>query len=84
VNLFEHILHCGDDRDFSPRPAAEPTTARPGTPEKIEVMAARLQRGEEIFHPDDPVIEWQPSRVFHLPLRFWLERHGKRWHARRR
>lgn len=30
-----------------------PTTARPGTPEKVEVMAARAARGEWLFHPLD-------------------------------
>ncbi len=31
----------------------EPTDARPGSEEKIRIMAARYERGEAIFHPDD-------------------------------
>jgi len=31
----------------------EPTQAMPGSREKIAVMKARAQRGEQIFHPDD-------------------------------
>jgi hypothetical protein len=33
---------------------AEPTTARAGTPEKIEIMRLRVERGESPFHPKDP------------------------------
>lgn len=29
------------------------TDARPGSPEKIAVMAERAKRGESLFHPDD-------------------------------
>jgi hypothetical protein len=39
------------------RPIPEPTTARPGTPEKMAVMRARLRAGRALSHPDDPVIE---------------------------
>lgn len=38
----------------TPAPAAEPTTARPGSPEKVAVMAARLERNEQLHHPADP------------------------------
>ncbi len=30
-----------------------PTTAMPGTEEKIKVLAERWARGEALFHPDD-------------------------------
>lgn len=36
----------------APLPARS-TTARPGTPEKIEVMVGRAKRGEQLFHPLD-------------------------------
>jgi len=32
---------------------AEPTSHLPGSDEKIEVMRARVERGESPFHPDD-------------------------------
>jgi hypothetical protein len=34
-------------------PMPEPTAAPPGTPEKVAVLAARAERGETMFHPDD-------------------------------
>ena len=35
------------------REPAEPTQARPGTAEKVDVMVARAEAGESVFHPDD-------------------------------
>ena len=35
------------------RPAASPTDAMPGSPEKIRVLTQRVANGEELFHPDD-------------------------------
>jgi hypothetical protein len=32
---------------------AEPTSALPATPEKLEVMRQRAERGESLFHPLD-------------------------------
>jgi hypothetical protein len=34
-------------------PATQPTEARPGSEEKLRVMAERLARGEQLFHADD-------------------------------
>jgi hypothetical protein len=36
------------------RPPAEPTPATPGTPEKLIALAARVARGESLWHPLDP------------------------------
>ena len=44
----EHV-----SEDFEPRPAAWPTRARPGSNEKLRVMAVRVARGEEVFCPQD-------------------------------
>lgn len=35
--------------------APSPTTAAPGTPEKLAVMAARYAAGQALFHPDDAI-----------------------------
>lgn len=35
------------------RPLPRPTTARPGTPEKVQVLSDRLAAGEQLWHPDD-------------------------------
>lgn len=42
----------GIDNREPPLPPT-PTTARPGTPEKIAVMRARASAGVAIFHPGD-------------------------------
>jgi len=36
---------------------ATPTTALPGTPDKIAVMAQRAARGETLFHPQDATLD---------------------------
>lgn len=33
-----------------------PTTALPGTPEKLAVLEQRAANGESLWHPEDPVI----------------------------
>jgi hypothetical protein len=55
-----------------PRPASTPTVAPPGTEEKISVMAARAERGEQIFHPQDATgLAEQPGKV---PVKWsWLQ-----------
>lgn len=37
------------------RPLGEPTTALPGTPERVAVLEARVAAGLELFHPEDYV-----------------------------
>ena len=39
----------GDDGLFLPRPASEPCEALPGSMERVEAYAARVERGEEIW-----------------------------------
>ena len=44
-------------RLVSERPLpAMPTTARPGSEEKIKELQERANRGEQLFHPDDPAL----------------------------
>lgn len=38
---------------FGSSPLPEPTTAKPGTREKLEVIAARAKAGTALFHPQD-------------------------------
>lgn len=42
---------------FRCRPASSPTSALPGSEEKIRVFEERVARGEDIFHPDDAQAE---------------------------
>ena len=37
---------------ITPLPA-KPTTAKPGSPEKVKVMRERRKRGEQLWHPRD-------------------------------
>lgn len=53
----------GADHDAEPLPALEPTAACPGSEAKIRIMAARAERGEQIFHPLDAGV-----RVRHTAL----------------
>ncbi len=41
------------DSQHEPRAASEPTQASAGSEERIRVMAARVARGEQLFHPED-------------------------------
>ena len=52
-NVFRHILEYGNDEDFVPAPAKEPTDHAAGTFARIEVLRKRLEAGEHIWHPDD-------------------------------
>lgn len=47
-----------DRVDFQPVPCAAPTSALPGTPEKIAVLAQRRAAGQDLWHPLDA----QPSQ----------------------
>ena len=40
----------------------EPTSAEPGSPEKVAVMATRAERGEQLHHPCDLGIDRWPYR----------------------
>ena len=54
-NVFEAILQCGHDEDFSPS-ADEgfcPTDAPAGSSAKINVLAERIQKGLPLWHDED-------------------------------
>jgi len=50
---------AGFDWSYEPK-LGIPTKARPGSPEKIEVMAARYRRGEAAIHPADAGYDGTP------------------------
>lgn len=55
--LFHHIELYGDDETYHPpRDPAEPTRAIPGTQERIDIYARRLESGEQLFHVDDYIL----------------------------
>lgn len=47
----------------------EPTTAPPGTPDKVAVMETRAKQGQAIFHPADARYEGDPRPVEFLKAR---------------
>jgi hypothetical protein len=54
-NVFEAILESGHDEDFVPAESEEfaSTDAPAGSPEKLEVLAARVLRGLPLWHNED-------------------------------
>ena len=43
------------------RPLPAPTSFPPGSPGKVDVMAARVERGEAIWHPLDARHDEEPA-----------------------
>lgn len=51
--MFDAIRVLGHEMDFEPLLIPTPTGARPGSPEKVEVLRMRLINGEDLYHPSD-------------------------------
>lgn len=43
----------GHDEWFTPRPASRPTRTKPGSKARVAAYAARVETGEDIWHPGD-------------------------------
>ena len=54
--LPSHVARVVRDAPLPESTPSAPTTARPGTPEKIEVLAERAARHTTLWHQDDPVV----------------------------
>jgi hypothetical protein len=54
-NVFEAILETGHDEDFCPASTEDfcATDAPAGSRAKIDVLAARVMRGEPLWHSSD-------------------------------
>ena len=52
-NVFDWLMRYGDDEMFNPPPAAEAIDDLPGSADKIEKLAERVQNGESIWHVAD-------------------------------
>jgi hypothetical protein len=54
-NVFEAILQCGHDEDFSPVETEEfcATDAPAGSSAKINILAERVRKGLPLWHDDD-------------------------------
>jgi hypothetical protein len=55
-NVFEAILECGHDEDFSPAHDSQEflrTDAPAGSKAKIDMLAERVMRGLPLWHDED-------------------------------
>lgn len=56
-NIFDELRFKKHDEDFSPKKEGEPTGAKAGSLEKLFVIADRVEKGEQLFHPgDNPIL----------------------------
>ena len=55
VKIFNCIVNYGHDEDFDPKADRYfyPTSAPPGSVEKINVLADRVKSGHPLWHKDD-------------------------------
>jgi hypothetical protein len=54
-NVLDEIQVKGHDQDFEPKPASEPDDNMPQSKGRIETLRRRVERGEELRHPNDRV-----------------------------
>lgn len=54
-NVFQAILECGHDEDFSPAESDDfrPTDAPAGSKAKLDMLAERVRKGLPLWHPSD-------------------------------
>ena len=57
-NLQEWLAKYVDDWGFEAFEVPKPTTAAPGSWEKVVELTERLARGQMLWHPQDPVKHW--------------------------
>lgn len=52
---YQHVMElpAWTATNYRPHPARRPTDAPPGTRARVEIYAARVEAGQEIFHPLD-------------------------------
>ncbi len=71
-NLFEQLVKDRyADIDFTPRPCRKPTETKRGSVERIEVYAERLEKGVELWHPDD---NWRATEELRLHTKAFRRR----------
>lgn len=51
--VFSALNTYFHDEDFDPKLASQPTSAVPGSAEKLAVLARRVRLGQTLFHPED-------------------------------
>ena len=63
-NIFDEIRLKQHDEDYEPRNDCHPTAARPGSLEKLFVLADRVENGQPLHHPFDECILATVSEEF--------------------
>lgn len=63
-NIFDELKSKMHDEDFEPRAKSEPTAARPGSLEKLHVLAERAERGQPLWHKFDECVLATVSEEF--------------------
>lgn len=53
VSVFDAIRLLGHEIDFEPLKPCQPTGAKKGTIERLEVYRLRVENGEVLYHPND-------------------------------
>ena len=53
MNVFARIRKYGHDEDFIPSPTIDACDAPPGSPDKLEALALRVQLGQHLWHDED-------------------------------
>jgi hypothetical protein len=68
---FQYAYHGADQGQSGFALPEEPTSAGPGTPEKVAILQERMRRGVALWHPRDPCLVHERRRgprLVHLAL----------------
>jgi hypothetical protein len=63
----------GQTNKFKPKPAELATAANPGSAEKIEILRARVERGENLWHESDRTDFSGVNGIVRTPFRRYEE-----------
>lgn len=69
TSVFDALSRYGHDEDFEgvQSEGFAPTSALPGSMEKLNVMRRRVENGQPLYHEDDCILEL-PPRPWELPM----------------
>lgn len=70
---------CGRAKDFTPAGTPEPTRVMPGSREKLQLLIARAEAGEELWHEDD--LNFTDDQVSNTDIRNYNEGRGPVGHV---
>jgi hypothetical protein len=70
TNVFEWRQAFNDDLGYHPLAVPEPTTAKPGSPEKVAILVERALRGQELWVEEDAKGEKHNSVTVDPPCTF--------------